>query len=110
VGDVFHSAVSRDVVPDPRFRGFAFHFRPDTAEERMLPRAAEVLGVSADDFALTVRYSMQLPSPRLGHAEIVADIDRAIAGTRLSVTGNYFAGMAIEDCVDRSKAEVARLR
>jgi UDP-galactopyranose mutase len=36
-------------------------------------------------------------------------MDRCLAGTRLALTGNYFAGLAIEDCVLRSNAEWARV-
>ena len=50
-----------------------------------------------------------LPSPALGHGAIVADLDHHLAGTRLALTGNYFAGLAIEDCVARSFAEWGRV-
>lgn len=107
--DVFWSVVSRDVVPDERLRGFTFHFAPDVDEARRDARIAEVLGVPAD--AWTARHEARavLPSPRLGHHELVAAIDRALKGDRLAVTGNYFAGLAIEDCVARSHAEYARV-
>ena len=52
---------------------------------------------------------VSLPSPALGHGEGVAEIDRCLAGTRLAVTGNYFEGLAIEDCVLRSYAEWRRV-
>jgi len=32
-----------------------------------------------------------------------------LAGEQLMLSGNYFGGMAIEDCLARSKAEVMRL-
>ena len=40
---------------------------------------------------------------------IVQAIDRQLAGTRLCLSGNYFAGLAIEDCVARSLGEWARV-
>src|SRR6185503_15206052 len=43
-GDLL-SVVTRDVVPDPDWRGFAFHFRPGPSREVRLVRAAELLGV-----------------------------------------------------------------
>jgi oxygen-dependent protoporphyrinogen oxidase len=49
-----------------------------------------------------------LPSPARDHAATVAAIDAAIPAG-LALTGNYFAGLAIEDCVARSKAEWARV-
>ena len=47
--------------------------------------------------------------PALGHGEVVDGIDRLLAGGKLAVAGNYFAGLAIEDCVLRSNAEWARI-
>lgn len=49
-----------------------------------------------------------LPAPALGHDRIVADLDRLLAGRRLAMTGNYFQGLASEDCIQRSFGEFAR--
>jgi UDP-galactopyranose mutase len=49
------------------------------------------------------------PSPALGHHEVVAGLDAALVGQRIAVTGNWFAGLAIEDCVLRSRAEWQRV-
>ena len=50
-----------------------------------------------------------LPSPVIGHDRVVAELDRMLAGQRLALTGNYFEGLAIEDCVLRSRSEWARI-
>ncbi len=110
VNDLFHSAVTRDPVPDARMRGFAFHFKPGHAREERLHRIEEVLGAQRETFVDVAESSVVLPAPALGHAEAVARIDGALAGSRLAVTGNFFDGLAIEDCVLRSKAEWARVR
>jgi UDP-galactopyranose mutase len=105
----FHSVVTRDVVPDHDWRGFAFHFRPGKSHEERIRRAAEILRIQpADMKAVTERHAV-LPSPRLGHSELVASIDEALVGERLAVTGNWFGGIAIEDCVLRSRAEWRRV-
>ncbi|HAS50502.1 MAG TPA: amine oxidase, partial [Gammaproteobacteria bacterium] len=52
----------------------------------------------------------QLPALRVGHGERTRDIDQMLVGTRLALTGNYFTGVAIEDCVTRSRQEWARLQ
>jgi UDP-galactopyranose mutase len=39
----------------------------------------------------------------------VGGVAAALAGKRLAVTGNYFAGLAIEDCVSRSVSEWGRI-
>ncbi len=108
-GDIFHSVVTRDVVPDPAWRGFVFHFHPGHGEDEMLARATAVLGVSRGDLAQVTRRRTVLPSPVLGHREVIADLDAALGSGRLAVTGNWFAGLAIEDCVLRSRAEWQRV-
>ena len=109
VNDVFLSCVTRDPVPDPDRRGFAFHFGPGVPREKKLARVAEVLRVRPEELGEPVEQRRTLPAPALGHAEVVRDLDAALAGGRLALTGNYFAGLAIEDCVQRSNAEWARI-
>lgn len=109
VDDLFHSAVTRDPFPHPSLRAFAFHFRPGLAREARLRRMAEVLRVSVDELGPLAEARATLPAPALGHGEVVAEIDRCLAGRRLALTGNYFAGLAIEDCVGRSMEEWRRI-
>ena len=70
---------------------------------------ADVLRVPVAELGEVVEQRLVLPSPALGHDGVVAEIDRCLAGGKLAVTGNYFAGLAIEDCVLRSNAEWARI-
>lgn len=108
--DLFRSAVTRDVFPDARWRAFAFHFEAGRAtRDEKLRSAAAALGVKPSDFACVVEARRTLPSPRLGHGEIVREITAALDGQRLALTGNYFDGLAIEDCVQRSFGEWARV-
>lgn len=107
--DVFRSCVTRDTVPDAKYRGFAFHLAPDVQESDAIRRIQEFLGVPEGRWVDLARHQVVLPSPRLGHDTAVAAIDRALAGTPLAVTGNWFAGLALEDCVQRSVAEASRL-
>lgn len=109
VDDQFFSVVTRDPFPDPRQRAFAFHFRPGLSREQRLARMSEVLRLPVAELGAPVEQHVTLPAPTLGHAERVAEIDRRLAGTRLAVTGNYFAGLAIEDCVLRSNSEWKRI-
>ncbi len=109
VDDVFHSAVTRDPFPDPARRAFAFHFKLGQPRAAKLRRMAEVLRVAPEELGDVVEQRLTLPSPTLGHAEVVAELDRCLAGGRLALTGNYFQGLAIEDCVLRSNAEWRRV-
>jgi UDP-galactopyranose mutase len=107
--DEFHSVVTRDVVPDADWRGFSFHFRPGKSRDERVRRAAEILRITPASMEALGERHVVLPSPRLGHAERVAAIDQSLAGERLAVTGNWFGGLAIEDCVLRSRAEWTRV-
>ncbi len=109
VDDLFYSCVTRDPFPDPERRGFAFHFRPGVSHEDKLRRMSEVLRVTREELGEPIEERRTLPAPALGHAQIVRDVDAALAGRRLAVTGNYFAGLAIEDCVTRSVGEWDRI-
>ncbi|HSN93043.1 MAG TPA: FAD-dependent oxidoreductase, partial [Anaeromyxobacteraceae bacterium] len=86
VDDVFLSAVTRDPFPDPSRRAFAFHFRPGVPREEKVRRMGEVLRVRPEELGELHEQRLTLPSPALGHAEIVAEIDRCLAGARLAVT------------------------
>jgi len=108
--DDFFSAVSRDTVPNEKYRGFTFHFKPDLMDSgQKLRKACEVIGVSPVQVVETHEKLNIVPSLRLGHYELIDDIDKDLAAQNLYLSGNYFAGLSIEDCVSRSKAEVERM-
>jgi protoporphyrinogen oxidase len=106
----FFSAVSRDPVSDATYRGFAFHFKPGQSLDARLATIAQVLNVGQDRLEQVVERRVVLPSPVVGHAELVRELDALLAGTGLFITGNYFDGLSIEDCVNRSAREAARLQ
>ena len=107
--DLFWSAVTRDPVPDPDWRAFAFHFKTGKTDEERRSRIAQILQVEQGDFEEVTRRMTLLPSPVLGHDRLVGELDRMLSGSRLALTGNYFDGLAIEDCVARSFAEWKRV-
>lgn len=110
VDDAFYSAVSRDFLPDDRYRGFAFHFRPGVlCEEAQIEHACAVLNVSPQRIAAHTQIHNRLPALRFGHVDVVQQLDAALAGKRLALTGNWFFGVSIEDALTRSQAEVTRL-
>ncbi len=109
--DSFHSVVTRDTVCHQQYRGFTFHFKPGLlSREAKLDRIAEVLGVDRGQLVHVVEKENTVPSLKAGHSDLVSEMDHLISGSRLFVTGNYFGGMAIEDCVTRSLDEFQRLR
>lgn len=110
VDDAFYSAVSRDFLPDDRYRGFAFHFRPGVlCPEAQVAHACAVLGVAPAQVVAQAHVHNRLPALRHGHMALVQQLDAALAGKRLGVTGNWFLGVSIEDALTRSRAESERL-
>lgn len=107
--DIFFSAVSRDTVPDDNYRGFAFHFRPGESDETKMRRITDVLGIAEDKIVHKYEVMNTVPSLRVGHREWLEKMDGMLAGKNILLTGNYFGGMAIEDCVSRSLSESERL-
>jgi hypothetical protein len=110
IDDAFYSAVSRDFLPDPAYRGFAFHFRPGVLDtQAKLERACIALGTTPRRIAAQAEVRNRLPALRVGHGSRVHALDRCLADTRLAVTGNWFLGVSIEDALTRSRAESDRL-
>ncbi|MGD2056081.1 MAG: amine oxidase, partial [Gammaproteobacteria bacterium] len=74
-----------------------------------LQRGAAILGIGADRIAGTRHTRNRLPALRAGHEHLVRHIDNALEHTGLGLTGNYFYGVSIEDCLTRSRKEFLRL-
>ncbi len=109
--DVFFSVVSRDTVDDENYRGFVFHFQPGLDEKTKRSRITEVLGVGFSKIEHTEAKHNTVPTLQLDQHQWLEKTDALLKGKKnLLLTGNYFGGMAIEDCVSRSKSEFARLR
>lgn len=108
--DNFFSAVSRDTVPDNTYRGFAFHFRPGESESAKMNRITDVLGISKDKILYKHEVKNIVPSLRVGHTEWLKKLEDMLKDKPLMLGGNYYGGMAIEDCVSRSLSEVKRLK
>jgi protoporphyrinogen oxidase len=115
VDGLFLSAVSRDFLAHPRYRGFAFHFPGGQIEPpRQIEAACQALDVTPAQVAAVRHARNRLPSLRKGHAQRLGRLDRALAdlttaGQPLAVTGNWFLGVSVEDCVTRSRAEMTRV-
>lgn len=106
----FLSAVSRDFLANDRYRGFAFHFPGGRFSEHERAQAAcQALAAGADEAAAITHIRNRLPALRAGHMAQIQALDSTLRGTRLAVTGNWFLGVSIEDCVTRSRSEHERL-
>ena len=110
VDDAFNAMVARDYLADPAYRGFSFHFRPGALDAAgQMDRACAALGIEPHQVAGQFPVHNRLPALRVGHGGRVARLDAALAGTRLAITGNWFQGVSIEDCLTRSQEECDRL-
>ncbi|MEE3233107.1 MAG: FAD-dependent oxidoreductase [Candidatus Latescibacterota bacterium] len=108
--EVFFSIVSRDVIPHEHLRGFTFHFAPDLlSHEEKICRIANLFDISQTTIKSIDEARHILPCFRMGHYEWLAQTDQMLDQTDLLLTGNYFSGMSIEDCLSRSKSQSFRL-
>ncbi len=109
VNDTFFSVVTRDVVPDDRLRAFTFHFGAGQTLDQRIDRICAVTRLDRDQLVCVATHATSLPSLSLVHAGIADEIDRHLPRSGLYITGNYFGGLAIEDCSLRSAKEADRL-
>jgi protoporphyrinogen oxidase len=103
------SMVTRDVKEHNESRGFAFHFEENSSQkEEQLALMAKILGLDESDLGETIVANHQLPVLDLGHGERIREIDRLAEQAGIYLTGNYFNGLSLEDCVERSLKEGER--
>jgi protoporphyrinogen oxidase len=106
----FYSAVSRDIVDHPDYRGLTFHFRPGLlSDEEKMKKICELLGIPPSKLQYIFNKANRLPAPDMGHHQLIRDIDAKLAGQPLALVGNYFEGVAVEDCLARVGSEFLRL-
>ncbi|MDR0835059.1 MAG: FAD-dependent oxidoreductase [Tannerella sp.] len=109
LSDEFMSAVSRDLIPDERFRSFTFHFKKDTCKlPEKIHLICKVLGIHESDITEQKQVEHILPIRDLQSLDIEKNIDDLLKNKPVYLTGNYFKGLAIEDCITRSKCEAER--
>ena len=106
----FLSAVSRDFLPDDRYRGFAFHFPAGRlSETERVQIACQAIDADPATLSAEAHIRNRLPSLSADHAQQIAALDSALAGGRIAITGNWFLGVSIEDCITRTHSEHLRL-
>nr|WP_320118575.1 FAD-dependent oxidoreductase [uncultured Marinifilum sp.] len=99
--------VTRDVLSHNEFRGFSFHFEErDGSKENQKQFMSELLGV--EQLGESKEANHQLPVLKLGHGERIQKIESYAKEAGIYITGNYFNGLSLEDCVERSTQEFER--
>jgi len=99
--------VTRDVLSHNESRGFSFHFEErDGSKENQEQFMSELLGV--EQLGESKEANHQLPVLELGHGKRIEAIKRLAEKESIYLTGNYFNGLSLEDCVERSTQEFER--
>lgn len=109
MSDEFLSVVSRDTVEDPELRGFTFHFQKGKSEEEKLAIICKVLEIQSADILEKNSTEHVLPSVRVQHVDLEEQLKGIRKVKNIYPIGNYFYGLAIEDCVHRARNESERL-
>ncbi|MFT5749085.1 MAG: oxygen-dependent protoporphyrinogen oxidase [Ancylomarina sp.] len=102
-----YSMVTRDVLPDEKYRGFACHFQRDDATNGEQKETMAKL-LSVDEIPETIKANHTLPLIKVGHKERMAAIISQAQNMGIYITGNFFNGLSLEDCVERSTQEAKR--
>lgn len=109
VSDEFHSAVSRDLVEDEKLRSFTFHFAHNAKnEDEKLETICEVLDIKKHEILEYDEDKHILPSLRLEHLDFDQQVIALRENASMYILGNYFYGLSIEDCINRSSDEAKR--
>lgn len=96
--DAYFSAVSRDYLPHPAWRGFAFHFKPGCLDESARRnKIAEVLGCNENDFADETFKLNRLPALTPASIALAAEFEGRLSATPIRLVGNYLNGMSLGD-------------
>ncbi len=107
----FYSSVSRDVIADKYYRGMTYHYpAKQLGQTSKLSVICESLNVMPENILFSEEKSQSLPAPMHGHDLIIDKIHSRLQNTSCYLVGNYFNGIAIEDCVVRAKQESSRLK
>jgi protoporphyrinogen oxidase len=96
--DAYYSAVSRDYLPHPDWRGFAFHFKPGRLDaEAKRAKIAQVLGCQSADFAFETEKTNRLPALTPASVDLAQELRAALADTPVRLVGNYLNGLSLGD-------------
>ncbi len=105
------SMVTRDVMSHKESRGFAFHFEESKiSKEEQEQFMSELLGIDKSELGQTIEATHKLPLLTLGHKERIQEIQDLSEQAGIYLCGNYFNGLSLEDCVERSVNEFDRYK
>lgn len=109
LSEEFHSAVSRDLIEDPKLRSFTFHFeKGEKTDQEKMEIVCKVLKITKEDVLDSILVNHVLPSLRIEHLNMADQVNSLRTDSNIYILGNYFYGLSLEDCVNRSVDEFAR--
>jgi protoporphyrinogen oxidase len=107
----FYSIVTSDTRGNFSERGFAFHLKNEELPEEELCNYLKLLVDFKGDSPVCYYSEKTLPALNVNHLKILDELERQLAAIpNLYITGNYFGGVSIEDCVLRSESELLRFK
>jgi protoporphyrinogen oxidase len=111
LSDEFFSAVSRDLIEHPQWRCFTFHFAQGAkTDNEKLEIACRTLNIQPTDIARHSVTTHILPSPRIRHLNMAEQVAEKRKNDNIYLLGNYYKGLSLEDCVQRSQESYAMYR
>lgn len=109
LSDQFMSAVSRDLVSDDKLRSFTFHFEKGQKNQKeKIELICKVLKISESDILEIISTDHTLASTRVQHLYLAEQIEKLRNNNNIYILGNYYYGLSLEDCVNRSLDESIR--
>ena len=110
VDTAIYSMVSADIANHhPNIRGFSFHFKPDSCSQtQQKQQVLRWLTIKEEQVLKFFHKKNQLPIIDINHQQKLNKIDKLVP-KNLAICGNYFQGMAIEDCIQRAKSQIDNL-
>lgn len=107
--DHFTSIVSRDIAPNKNYRGFTIHAQGQVSAEFLKNKLCDALKIKEDSVLKEQYKNNYLPQLKKGHEYFLEEMIENISQTEnIYITGNYFQGLSLEDCVQRSQEEALR--
>lgn len=107
--NAYTSIVSRDIAPHKKYRGFSIHAQGKITAVDLRNMLCKTLNITADCILKEMYKNNYLPQLQKGHEDF---LEALVASTQetpgIYVTGNYFHGLSLEDCLQRSKQEALR--
>lgn len=105
----YTSIVSRDVIFHKNYRGFTIHSEGIVDVEKLRKTICKTLEIKEENIIKEGYKCNILPKLKKGHEDLLEQLTEEINKLNdLYITGNYFQGLSLEDCLQQSQKEALR--